>query len=145
MTGERFIVPNNNCSYPALPGIELPDNYHTPAHGSSYWLYDDTGTRSGYSDIRSASTYDQFLSQVVPFAVVTSQTEGNQNNAVELVCVTPNHTRPGAPAISDATPWDETSGGGSGGGTGESGAVTRAMSSSIVVMVSGLVGLTFAI
>lgn len=140
-TGERFIVPNENCSYPSLPGIELPNGYHTPAKGSSFSFYDDQSYRSGFSNIIQASTYDQFVSQVIPFAVVTSQVEGNQNNAVELVCVTPNSTQPGAPAITDGTPWEEVSGG----SAAESTAITKAMSSCILVIAAGLSALTLVL
>lgn len=130
---QRFFVPNDNCSYPNLPGIDLPDNYHSPARGSSHYLWDDKSYQTGFSDIYPASTYDQFLSQVIPFAVVTSLVEGNQNNAIDIVCVTPNQTQSGAQAPGDRTPWEENT------------AVRWQVAGKLAMAMAGLVGSTLAL
>ncbi|KAJ8108901.1 hypothetical protein OPT61_g7847 [Boeremia exigua] len=106
----RFVVPNDNCSYPSLPGIELPDNYQTPARGSSHNNYAMAGYGMG-SGIYPPSTYDQFVSQVMPFAIVTSTPgEGNESAVVNFVCVTPDNIQPGMPAPKTTTPWEGSAG-----------------------------------
>lgn len=77
-----------------------------------------------------ASTYDLYAQQVVPFAVVTSL-EGNQNNAVQFVCVTPNNTQAGSLRPAER-PWQNA-------------ASAWQVSSTIMMAVAGSVGLALAV
>lgn len=96
----RFSVPNHTCNYPSLPNVDLPDGYQTPFSSAGM-----KGLYNFFGD-EPASTYDLYTQQVVSFVIVASF-EGNQNNAVQFACVTPNSTQAGSRQPAQR-PWENS-------------------------------------
>jgi hypothetical protein len=122
-------VSNATCTFPSLPGVDLPDGYINNGLGGSYSPYSEIGNFGN-----ATTAYDLSVNQVVPFAVVAHLTDEESNvvhTEIQFVCVTPNITQEGSRVPEDNTPW-------------KSAGASWKCASGLAITMAGLVGAVLA-
>ncbi|UPX19381.1 uncharacterized protein EKO05_0009646 [Ascochyta rabiei] len=99
---------NDTCTYPSLPSIDLPENYHTFQRWNAQLPWYNFG---GIGDFSPNQTYDLMVAQSVPFIVAAQFNDSTQpapESDVQFVCVTPKDVVAGSRVPENKTPWNHT-------------------------------------
>ena len=90
-----------------VPGINLPDNYHSREQGGleSPFAIESSG-------MAELPTYDMLVRQVVPFFVAATVYDDNSRiTDGDFVCVTPSDVKPGSRVPESEEPWETSAAG----------------------------------
>ena len=127
-------VSNATCSYPSLPGVEIPDDYISRATPGAFGPY-----KVWFNSRNVTRDYNLQVNQAVPFAAVAAFPASESNGGsvwqpeVQIVCVTPNNTQQGSRVPESRTPW-----------TSDAGAKWRPVEG-LSMIFTGVVGLILAL